>query len=183
MCSSDLLLLATGVLLDYIKDNRTDIHLKAKIDGSEREVFNKREIDHMVDVKDLFLKGFRWRWFFIAAFLAIALIAYFIRGREAIKDFSQAYLLALAFLIIVFSFGAMLIFIDFTAFWNKFHHIFFTNDLWMLDPAEDVMIRMFPEEFFLATVYKMLGFFVSQIVLIMFLALAGLGKFSKLRKR
>jgi uncharacterized membrane protein len=26
--------------------------------------------------------------------------------------------------------------------------LFFNNDLWLLDPATDVMINMFPEEFF-----------------------------------
>jgi integral membrane protein (TIGR01906 family) len=37
---------------------------------------------------------------------------------------------------------------DFTAAFIRFHEIFFTNDLWLFDPAEDYMIRMLPEGLF-----------------------------------
>ena len=58
---------------------------------------------------------------------------------------------------------------DFTAFWTNFHRLFFSNDLWLLNPATDRMIQMFPEPFFFAM--------VSRIVLafaIVFLTLFGL---------
>ena len=44
----------TNTLLDYIKDERDDLHVTATIMGQEREVFNQREIDHMKDVKALY---------------------------------------------------------------------------------------------------------------------------------
>ena len=37
---------------------------------------------------------------------------------------------------------------NFTKYWTIFHHIFFTNDLWLLDPKTDLMIQMLPEQFF-----------------------------------
>ena len=57
---------------------------------------------------------------------------------------------ALAFAIIL-SMGFALMFIfDFNAFWTVFHHVVFTNDLWLLDPDISTMINMFPLNFFLA---------------------------------
>lgn len=42
---------------------------------------------------------------------------------------------------------------DFSAFWERFHILAFTNDLWLLDPHKDKLIMMFPEEFFRAIVF------------------------------
>lgn len=38
--------------------------------------------------------------------------------------------------------------LDFNRAFIAFHHLFFTNDLWLLDPATDLMIRLLPETFF-----------------------------------
>ncbi len=37
---------------------------------------------------------------------------------------------------------------DFDALFIRFHQLVFTNDLWLLDPATDALIRMLPEPFF-----------------------------------
>lgn len=46
---------------------------------------------------------------------------------------------------VVFLAGALIV--DFNTAFTVFHEIFFTNDLWLFDPAEDYMIRMLPEGF------------------------------------
>lgn len=38
--------------------------------------------------------------------------------------------------------------LDFNRAFLAFHHLFFTNDLWLLNPATDLMIRLLPETFF-----------------------------------
>lgn len=50
--------------------------------------------------------------------------------------------------------------IDFSRFWVLFHEIFFTNDLWLLDPNVSVMINMFPEEFFNGMVMRIILTFI-----------------------
>lgn len=37
---------------------------------------------------------------------------------------------------------------DFNKYFTYFHLIFFSNDLWQLDPRTDLMIQMLPENFF-----------------------------------
>ena len=51
-----------------------------------------------------------------------------------------------------------------------FHEIFFTNDLWLFDPAEDYMIRMLPEGFFYDMALRIGGIFI--ISMLIFLAVS-----------
>lgn len=47
-----------------------------------------------------------------------------------------------------------------------FHHIFFNNDLWLLDPATDLLINIVPEPFFVDTAsYIALVFGISVAVI------------------
>ncbi len=47
--------------------------------------------------------------------------------------------------------------VDFNAFWINFHKLFFTNDLWLLDPAKSVLINMVPSQFFFDLVMRIAG--------------------------
>jgi integral membrane protein (TIGR01906 family) len=50
--------------------------------------------------------------------------------------------------------------------WEGFHEVFFTNDLWQLDPDTDRLIQMFPEEFWFRAVL-----FVGALVLLQAVAI------------
>lgn len=55
---------------------------------------------------------------------------------------------------------------DFTKYFVIFHHIFFNNDLWLLDPATDLLINIVPEPFFVDTAsYIALVFGISVAVI------------------
>jgi integral membrane protein (TIGR01906 family) len=56
---------------------------------------------------------------------------------------------------------------DFTRYFILFHHMFFTNDFWMLDPSTDMLINIVPEGFFRDTVFY-IGFlyFFSVVVIL-----------------
>ena len=161
--SQDDLLNTTKELLNYVKGKRDNLKVSAVVHGEERQVFNQREIDHMVDVKDLFTLGFRLRWISFGIFLALAAIIVRLKGRDALRELSLSYLTVLAILIVFALVLLGLILIDFTAVWDKFHHIFFSNDLWILDPETDILIQMVPEEFFFDTVMRILGLFGSVL--------------------
>lgn len=50
---------------------------------------------------------------------------------------------------------------DFTKYFIMFHHIFFSNDLWILDPATDMLINIVPEGFFMDTAARIALLFGS----------------------
>lgn len=137
----------TRHLLGYLKDKQDNLEVRATIGGTERQVFNSKELLHMQDVKQLFHIGFVIRNLALIAFLLTG-IALWLLERRWTKAFPGGYLAAFGImlaLLIAFGIAAVM---DFNGLFIKFHELVFTNDLWLLDPATDVLIQMFPEVFF-----------------------------------
>ena len=77
------------------------------------------------------------------------------------RDIFRGYVLSNYIFLAVFAAIAIYAAVDFTSFWTSFHHVFFTNDLWLLDPATDNLILMVPEQFFFDLVFRIVGWFVG----------------------
>lgn len=145
---------ATDVLLDYLRDERGDIVVEEEVSGTRREVFNSREIRHMEDVKALYHNAMIFRntaWICCIVFLLIL----FLKDRKNFRTYCQngfIYGITLAVMMMLF----LLIWCagDFSAFWIAFHELFFDNDYFYLDPNTSIMINMFPGNFFLHLVIK-----------------------------
>ncbi len=56
---------------------------------------------------------------------------------------------------------------NFNAVFTKFHEIFFDNDLWLFDPAEDYMIRMLPEGLFFDMVIRIGVLFLGGLAFLL----------------
>lgn len=141
---------ATEVLLDYLQDKRGDIDVTVTLQTGEREpMFNQREIDHMVDVKDLYQGAMLVRWISLGVVVLGLLLMLRLYGlRLTLRHLANGYKFSLGiFLFVVLAIG-LLFWVDFERFWTIFHQIFFSNDLWILDPATDRMILMVPSYFF-----------------------------------
>ncbi|MFA5576005.1 MAG: TIGR01906 family membrane protein [Tissierellaceae bacterium] len=125
-----------------------DIHgyLKDKGDESLLESnFNEREILHMKDVKVLFRLGFTLKYISIIASLGIIYILTRIENIEKVGRIIFKGLLANWLLLGIL---AIMVYYDFNKYFTYFHEIFFSNDLWILDPRTDLLIQMLPESFF-----------------------------------
>ena len=166
--SQEDLFTSTDILLDYITDKEENIDLEVVVNGEKVEMFNQKEKDHMIDVKNLYqgVKSFKY----LALGFAFVIVLIGIKT----KDINNARLLKESFrmsAIILAVFIGVIVFyslIDFNAFWIKFHEIFFTNDLWLLDPYTDRMINMFPEVFFNQMVLRIiLNFLVINSIFIL----------------
>ena len=143
-------------LLDYLQDKRDDIHVNVIIDGSTRELFNQKEIDHMIDVKSLAQHA--TMVMIICGVITVTVGIVLIPNRSVYLKaypfcFKSFHLVLLGSLIGL----TIMILCDFNAFWTTFHHIFFPgNDLWLLDPSTDWMIRMLPGNLFMDLVIRIL---------------------------
>ena len=58
---------------------------------------------------------------------------------------------------------AVVISTDFTKWFTVFHHIFFDNDLWILNPATDRLINIVPEPFFIDTALNIAVIFALSL--------------------
>ena len=67
-----------------------------------------------------------------------------------------------SFLFILFSILGISVYatFDFYDFWMNFHYIFFTNDLFILNPNTDILIMMVPQQFFMNLVFKIIFYFI-----------------------
>lgn len=180
--SQEDLIIITQDILNYLRGKREDLNVSAPVHGQERDIFNQRETQHMVDVKELFVLAYKLRWISFGLFVGILVILIRLRGKSGLRDLGVLYLVILAILGVFSIILLILIYIDFTSVWNEFHHIFFTNDLWLLDPDKDILIQMVPEEFFFATVMRILRIFGSLLLtlaLISGIAIRKTGKYSR----
>ncbi|HHV64389.1 MAG TPA: TIGR01906 family membrane protein [Peptococcaceae bacterium] len=165
------LMQTTELLLAYIKGEQQDLRIKAVIKGVERQVFNQREIDHMVDVQRLYAVA---HWLrnsgIVMLFLFLGLLL-FLTGRKFWQFLARGYLAGATVFLLFLGAIALAISRDFLWFWNNFHYLIFTNDLWILNPETDILIQMVPEQFFLDLVVRIIISF--GLALLGLAALAG----------
>ena len=122
--------------------------MHADINGEEEMVFEEREQLHMVDVLSLFTAGFTIRNICIAVAFIILLLVIIFYKKSSGKILARGYLIGFSIFFVLLVVLAVAMIVDFSALFTKFHLLLFDNDLWLLDPNEDIMIQMFPEEFF-----------------------------------
>lgn len=151
--------LATHVLLDYIQGKRDDLEVQAVVGGEVQEVFNQREKDHMVDVRALYLNAMAVRNLALVVVMAGVLVLALKKNKSLRKPTAKMFLKTSAVLMGLVGALAFYAFLDFNEFWTMFHHLFFRNDLWLLDPNTDILIMMVPETFFFHLVFRILGGF------------------------
>ena len=146
----DDLLYVTDEMMAYLRGSRDDLNIDTVVDGMPREFFNAREKAHMADVRNLFLGGLALRR--LCLFLAAASVALLALLKIPLKHLLPRMLCAGTVLFLgVTALLAGIISTDFTKYFIIFHKIFFTNDLWQLDPRTDLLINIVPEPFFMDT--------------------------------
>lgn len=151
----------TKNLLDYTTGARASLEMQIVINGQNREVFDQREKDHMFDVRALYINARNVRTVCFAGAAILFILAFVLRGGRAFRTLCRVFLRVSAVFVIVIAAIAVYAAIDFNNFWITFHHIFFTNSLWQLDPDTEVLINMVPEQFFSDLVQSIIICFVS----------------------
>lgn len=144
---------------------REDLHVPTIVDGQPREFFNDREIAHMEDVRGLFVGALVLRRIcIVTAFVCVALLWLLKADIALVVPRSVCWGTGLFFAMLCVL--GLVISTDFTKYFVIFHHIFFNNDLWLLDPATDLLINIVPEPFFVDTAsYIALVFGISVAVI------------------
>jgi integral membrane protein (TIGR01906 family) len=156
---------ATG-LVRYFDSSGEPIEVKAIRNGQELELFNEQEKVHLRDVKDLIQLGRRLRMGLLAYILFFVVVARWWRGRDFHRTLARAGLhggwLTLASMLALGLFALL----GFEQLFLQFHLLSFSNEFWMLDPAKDYLIMMFPQGFFNeATMFIALATLVEALVL------------------
>lgn len=127
----------------YLKGGSDAFQHVFTVDGAEYAAFNAKEQHHMADVQDLFrlCRFVAWLGWGIVIFGSLSA-----RRKLAWRTIRRTLIAILAAVTIVIIAAC----IDFDSLFVLFHKVAFTNDLWLLDPRTDLLIRLMPIEFFVS---------------------------------
>lgn len=128
--------------------------------GSGLPVFLESELLHMVDVKAVLGGLFVWG----VVFFVLAVFLVFFWRRSLVLVYQSLFVGAVVVLSLVFFLGVFMVF-----FWERFfvglHEVFFVADSWVFY-VDDVLIRLFPETFWVDAGFFVVGFVVLVSVFV-----------------
>ncbi len=141
---------------------------EATIDGVTAPFFTDREKSHLSDCRDVFSSVINFRTASILLTIGLLFAIYYsikkrtektpereqrelakpiVRKRFAVV-LSQGYLISLAILVVLALILVVIGMQNFTYLFTEFHHVFFDNDLWLLDPSVDNLVNVMQEDVF-----------------------------------
>jgi integral membrane protein (TIGR01906 family) len=142
---------ATDQLLDFFSGG-PPVSIRIIKGGQPAPLYNEKELKHLDDVRHLMNTAWLVQQMSLAALLVLAALS-LVLGRVAglrwLSKIAVAGGIVTIGSILLMGFLAVL---DFRAFWTQFHILSFSNDLWLLDPRTDYLIRMFPPAFWFQAV-------------------------------
>ena len=156
----------TREMMAYLRGDRDTLSVVTTVEGTEQDFFNEQDRFHMGEVRDLFIGGLNIRTGAAAAAL-ICLVFLVVSKARLRKILARSYQIALGITGAAVLFIGIAAVVDFNAVFVQFHHIFFDNDLWLFDPAEDYMIRMLPEGLLADMVLRIGILFVAGLVVLL----------------
>ncbi len=124
-------------------------------DGHEVSLFNARETAHMQDVKDRFRimnKAQEFSVLYALGYIAVVVLwAREVSLRALAMQVAGGAAVCVVVIGIIGAIGAA----GFDSAWENFHQLIFSNDFWLLNPATDHLIQIFPPPFWESIVFFM----------------------------
>ncbi len=171
MADKPSLMKVTAHMLDYLRGKEESLNITININGEKRPFFDQREISHMEDVRNLFLIAYKFREIIVVTFfICIVLLALLKYNWKYVTLKSIELFFIIAFLALS-AFG-LLVSTDFNKYFTIFHELFFKNDLWLLDPATDLLINLLPEPFFIS-----ISIYIVVIAVVLIILTIGLSRY------
>jgi integral membrane protein (TIGR01906 family) len=151
-------------LIHYFNSSDEYIILTVLKDGKPFTLFNDREVAHLKDVKALFWLAYKaLLGSLVYALLFAGLSLFWWRDRKLLGG--GLFYGGCLTLVLMLVLGLVIAF-DFDGFFLQFHLLSFANDFWILNPATDYLIMLFPQGFWYdATLFCALGTAAGALVL------------------
>jgi len=150
--SEESLVRVTEALVAHIDTGTGDLKGVENVRGVDVVFYNEKEQHHLHDIQIL-VKAARKFLIIVNIGMLLALIAVWLIDKKDkmnfLKSLMRSFQTAVITSLIALGTLVALYFIDFDWAFRKFHEIFFTNDLWLLDPRTDRLIQLMPLEFFI----------------------------------
>ena len=134
-------------LIDYFNSKEDSVQITVVKKGEAFSLFNERELVHLQDVRDLIQLDY-WIQRGALALMGICclLLLLWMRSgwRILVKGLFGGSLVTLGLMAVLAAWAVF----GFERLFLLFHLVSFTNEYWILDPARDYLIMLFPGAFF-----------------------------------
>lgn len=115
--------------------------------GASPAVFSEREIGHMNDVRSIIRGLVTLQWWSAAIITVMIIASIYSEGRRGLRRTAGGLATGAVLTLLLIAAIGLLSLTDFERVFLTFHQLSFDNDLWLLDPRTDNLIRFFPFEF------------------------------------
>ena len=162
----DELIRASAEIRDYFNNSQKTLAIRVRENGREVSLFNPRETAHMEDVKSRFQvmnKAQEFSVLYALGYIAVVVLwAREVSLRGLAIQVAMGAAVCVAAVGVVGALGAT----GFDTAWEDFHKLIFTNDFWLLNPATDHLIQIFPPPFWESIVFFMGTLVAAESVLL-----------------
>jgi integral membrane protein (TIGR01906 family) len=159
---------AARMWIKYLNGQSDTPQLTVSKNGKDSPLYNSKEITHLADVRKI-TDIFRVLQVLSIIMLFITGLLLYFKGNfiQLIAGLRDGALIALVFtgILVVWAIA------DFEDLFYLFHIVSFSNDLWLLDPATDYLIMMFPESFFNDAAMLVVGSIILESILLLIAAM------------
>jgi len=140
---------ATGQIVDYFNDDAEWLDVRVRWQGEDVSLYSDREVRHMRDVKGLVRGVYAlglWTGAYVVLFILIGAVVARRRFLAVLASGVKRSAIGSVAVIVLVGIASL---VAFDPIFTAFHRVSFANDLWLLNPDTDYLLKMFPEGFFL----------------------------------
>lgn len=151
------------------KDNNNNGDDNKDNDGLIDSTFlSSQDKTHLNDVKEVMKKVDYYSTFLVLTLFGLFFYLHFKHKDKKDSLFSKAILYSGALNLVLLGI-LYLLSLNFEWFFIRFHKIFFTNNLWLMNANVDMLVNLYPEQFWINAFTKIL--FVALIVSVIFIGI------------
>ena len=151
------------MITDYLSGREKDFQFSFAEGDVIRQCFQLHEQQHMADVKALFDLCRTVLLLSVLTLLALGGGAYVLRDQR--RCVARGFLGGVLGLLLAVAALAVWGVVDFEGLFVLFHRMSFTNDLWLLDPRTDLLIRLMPLNFFIHYAAVLCGTWLGALLM------------------
>jgi len=172
---SDLFIVVDNIQDFFNEKSNEKIQMTTYINGIEKNLFNSKEIRHMIDVKNLILNIRFFNYLLWTTVIVILLIKISLSKDKILNTFRVIAKSYFIYSVSILISALILLALSFRWIFYFFHIISFNNNLWILDPRTDYLIKIFEEVFFMDAAI-LIGILTLSYSIIIFLSLNSISK-------
>lgn len=154
-------------LMQYISGKLQFLETKVTINNVLTDFYSVRSKIHMADVRNIIVN--LMKIYYLSIIGCIFSAFKIINHKDFIITLKKIYYRVVIIVTVLIVAILLVASINFNSFFIKFHHILFTNDLWLLDPNVDYIICLLPEKIFMTYGFKIIIGMLISIALSLFL--------------